>query len=200
VTVSKPEIHAVVEVAIRPEGIWVQLPPQPWPDFVRLWQSTTPLEVALLVGVMSSYGRTDGTAASSPEAVIKNFPNVLPGGLAVISSKRKIMPSCCCGLETWPDWKKVVSEGQSPWTGHDPAPLIEVVDDTVRIWSDGGMGEKPTGETPIAFDRRDFVHALEAVSNDLKAFLIPLRSWLHEHAPRQATKLVERFSRRFVDR
>ena len=37
---KRPELHAVVEVAVRSGNIWVQLPPKPWPDFVRLCGST----------------------------------------------------------------------------------------------------------------------------------------------------------------
>jgi hypothetical protein len=199
VPISKPEIHAVVEVAVRTDGIWVELPPEPWPPFVRLCASTSSSDIALLVAVLSSYGHSSGAPAASAQALLDHFPAILPGGLAVVSTDRQIMPSCCCGLETWTEWTRVITLGKSPWTGHDPGPLVEVVGDQIHVWSDGAMGEKPVNETPIVLARTEFVHALEQAGKDLRAFLGPLRRWLGAHAPAQAEKLVGRFEEFFVD-
>lgn len=85
---SETEIHAVVEVGSRREGLWVQLPAEPWPPFVRLWCFTPPEEVARVVGVVSSYGRADRGAVASVSEVLADFPRILPGGLAVIIEPR----------------------------------------------------------------------------------------------------------------
>src|SRR5262245_32323527 len=66
-TGQSPEIHAVVEVSIDETGIWVDLPPKPWPTFVRLSAATTKDEVALLLGTLSSYGRWEDDPAQSAD-------------------------------------------------------------------------------------------------------------------------------------
>lgn len=197
---SEPAIHAVVEVGIREAGLWVELPAKPWPDFIRLWGSASPSDVAFFLAVLSSYGRSDDVAAGSADELLSDFPDILPGGLAVISSTRNIMPSCCCGLEHWSEWKRVLQDGQSPWTGHDPAPLVEVVGDQVRVWSDGGMGGQPEETVPVTFSRADFAQALAAAETDLKDFLGPLRSWLDTNAPQHASQIIQRFNTAFVER
>jgi hypothetical protein len=193
-----PELHAVVEVAIREEGLWVELPAKPWPHFARLCGSTSDSEIALVVAVASSHGRADQSSATSASALFDQFPQVLPGGIAVVTSERSVFPTCCCGLETWPEWAKIVETGTGPWMGHDPSPFVEIVDDEVLVWSDGGMGGKPLGEHPIVFSRSDFVHALERTIKDLDDFVPLLRRWLGLHAPDRAKGLTARFKSRFI--
>jgi hypothetical protein len=195
---TTPELHAVVEVGARPNELWFELPREPWPRFVRLWRSTPNEHVALFFATASTYGRSTPEAAASIAGVLADFPRVLPGGIAVVASERTIVPSCCCGLETWREWRKVLTDGQSPWIGHDPAPLVEAHGDEIRIWSDGGMGEKPMDETAIVITRGDFTRALEAVTCDLEGFLVPLRAWLDHQAPRESAEFVSRFKDAFV--
>jgi hypothetical protein len=194
----RPELHAVVEIGARPGQLWFEPPGEPWPRFVRLWGSTPAEDVALFLVVASSYGRAGHESAKSIDNVVSNFPAVLPGGIGVVLDDRIIMPSCCCGLEHWPEWRQVLTTGQSPWTGHDPAPLVELRDDIVQIWSDGGMGEKPSHETPITFGRSAFALAVESVAQDLHDFLHPLRVWLDRHAPHASAVFVSKFAARFV--
>jgi hypothetical protein len=196
--VTSAELHAVVEVAVTTESLWFPLPRQPWPQFVRLSGSTSPTDVAVFLVVASSYGRGDSAPAASPEALLHDFPQVLPGGIAVVTPERGVFPGCCCGLESWTEWKQIVPTGFTPWTGHDPSPLVEVVGDEIQVWSNGGMGSKPAGEVPVIFTRPDFVRAIEQVDRDLHDFRQPLRRWLDEHAPRYAKRLVERFDSRFI--
>lgn len=201
-TLSKPEIHAVVEVGIPTDLKWELLPTKPWPDYVRLCGSTSSSDVALVLAVLSSYGhhgRSVETGEGWGQSLLDHFPRILPGGLAVVSAERRILPSCCCGLETWQDWRSVIAIGQSPWTGHDPAPLIEVTGTDILVWSDGGMGEKPIGESPIAFRREEFALALQQAAADLRDFRKPLRQWLGAHAPSAlADGLVAKFESAFV--
>ena len=195
---GKVEIHALVEVAIRKDGLWVALPPEPWPNYVRLRRSSSPDDVAVVMGVVASYGREGHGGPASIADLLAAFPAILPGGLAVVAGDRQVLPSCCCGLENWSEWKRVVPDGSSPWTGHDPAPLVEVGGDEVRIWSDGAMGEKPIDEVPIVFSLPDFGKALAEVERDLEGFLEPLEAWLFVHASRDTSALVERFRTAFV--
>lgn len=197
---ASPEIHAVVEVAVQREGLWVSLPPEPWPHFVRLSPATTEEEVALVVGTLSCYGRSQRSPAQSAEVLGKSFPEVLPGGFAVVGSDRTVFPSCCCGLETWADWTKVLHGGGTPWMGHDPSPLVEVLEGHVYVWSDGALGHKPESESPLTFTSDQFDHAVRRAANDIAGFVLPLRSWLETHAPRNAKAIVQRFRDAFVDR
>ncbi|HVZ70743.1 MAG TPA: hypothetical protein VHJ20_00075 [Polyangia bacterium] len=188
----------MVEVAIREEGGWVDLPPKPWPNFVRLSGSASDSDIALLLAVASSYGRGEELTAATPNALFEKFPHVLPGGIAVVASDRSIFPSCCCGLETWPEWTKVVKTGASPWMGHDPSPLVEVVEDGVRVWTDGAMGDKPAGEQPVVFSRAAFAAALDRAIEDLEGFVPLLRRWLGLHAPDRAKGLTAKFKSTFL--
>jgi hypothetical protein len=198
-TLSMPEIHAVVEVGIPTYLEWDLLPAKPWPDYVRLCGSTSSSDVALVLAVLSYYGRSVETGEGWGQSLVDNFPRILPGGLAVVSTESRVMPSCCCGLETWPDWRNVIAIGQSPWMGHDPAPLIEVAGTEILVWSDGGMGEKPIAESPIAFPREEFELALQRAADDLCEFRKPLRQWLGAHAPLALVDaLVAKFESAFV--
>src|SRR6187399_2630101 len=194
----EPELHAVVQVGAKPDQLWFEPPSEPWPQFVRLWGSATPDDVALFLVVASSYGRTDEEPAASVDDVLSDFPHVLPGGIRVVSDERTVVPSCCCGLENWPDWRRVLTDGESPWTGHDPAPLVEPDKDVVRIWSDGGMGEAPHHEVPIIFPRSAFALAVETVGEDLREFLQPLRAWLDARVSHASAEFISKFDTRFV--
>jgi hypothetical protein len=195
---SKPEIHAVIEVEIPSFASWALLPPEPWPNFVRLCGATPSSEVALMLAVASLYGRSVETGEGWAQSLLDHFPRILPGGLAVVSAERLVMPSCCCGLEMWPEWRNVITNGQSPWTGHDPAPLVEVTGAEIHVWSDGGMGTKPIDESPIVFTREEFARALQQAADDLCDFLKPLRRWLDAYTPAHADALVAKFEGAFV--
>ena len=194
---SGPELHVVVEIGAKPDQLWFEPPAEPWPRFVRLWGATPEDHVALFLVVASTYGRVGREPAASIDHVLTDFPHVLPGGVGVVSDERAVMPSCCCGLEHWSEWRQFLTNGQSPWTGHDPAPLVEAQDDVVHIWSDGGMGEKPH-ETPITFSRSAFELAVDAAAQDLREFLKPLHAWLNVRAPQASAQFVSKFAASFV--
>jgi hypothetical protein len=166
--------------------------------FVRLWGSATAHDVALFMAVASSYGRDPDDPAASIEDVLVDFPHVLPGGVSVVSTERAVMPGCCCGLEHWSEWRHILTTGRSPWTGHDPAPLVELTDKAVQVWSDGGMSEKPAHEIPITFSRASFEDAIGSLAQDLRDFVAPLGAWLNVHAPGASAKFVSAFSARFL--
>jgi hypothetical protein len=197
---ASPAIHAVVEVAVRKGDVWVDLPPEPWPPFVRLSRATTEEEVALVVGTLSSCRRAERTPAQSAEDLVSKFPSILPGGFAVLGNGKTILPSCCCGLEAWREWLGVRSGAGSPWMGHDPAPLVEVHEDHIYVWSDGAIGSRPAAESPVVFTPEQFDKALEKAVSDLEGFKVQLSSWLNMYAPRSAAKIVEKFTKVFIAR
>lgn len=188
----------VVEIGARVGRLWFEPPTEPWPRFVRLWGATPRDHVELFLVVASTYGRAGREPAASVDDVLADFPHVLPGGIGVVLDERAIMPSCCCGLEHWSEWRRFLTTGQSPWTGHDPAPLVEACDDVVQVWSDGAMGEKPSHERPITFSRSEFELAVDAAAQDLHDFLKPLRAWFNVHAPQASAKFVSKFAASFI--
>jgi hypothetical protein len=197
---SCPEIHAVAELAaVDGNRLWFELPPEPWPHFVRLCRAASEKEVALVVRMLCCYGRPQEEPVQSAEEDLEaTFPIALPGGLAVVSGDRLVAPSCCCGLETWHEWQRVLSGGGSPWTGHDPAPLVEVIEGEVRVWLDGALRNKPTAESPLVFTPAQFQKALDKAAADIEGFLYSLRAWLEMKAPDHAEGIAEKFRDAFV--
>lgn len=194
-----PEIHAVVEVIAHDGAPWFDLPPEPWPEFVRLSRASTEAEVALLVATLCHYGRGDDEPADSAEALAKTFSRILPGGFAVIGNGQTFFPGCCCGLEMWQEWLNVVSSGQGPWTGHDPAMLIEVKDGNVSVSQEGALGSNtPLSEASVVFTNEQFEEAVRMAAADLEGFIVPLGEWLEKYAPSQAGSLTEQFHEVFV--
>jgi hypothetical protein len=130
---------------------------------------------------------------------VKTFPSVLPGGFAVVGSEHTVFPSCCCGLETWSEWLKVLKGGGTPWMGHDPSPLVEVLEGNVYVWSDGALGNKPQAESPLVFTSQQFDHAVHKAAADIGGFMLPLNSWLKMHAARSAYAIAEKFKNTFIN-
>jgi hypothetical protein len=59
--------------------------------------------------------------------ILRNLANarglIAPGSLRARDTAKdlEITPSCCCGLETWREWRGVI-DGGAVWLGHDPTP------------------------------------------------------------------------------
>ena len=186
------ELHPIVQVDIStPPPSWIALPPQPWPQIVRLSAHTDEAGLALVAATLCSSGNSP---AESPEALLDRLGPDLPGGIQVIDGDREYVPGCCCSLEQWLWWRDVLEGGPSPWTGHVTAPLVELQDDRVLIWSDGGEegGPKPVDEDPVAMSRGEFTRALQGVGADIGAFLDRFHAWWLQRAPHHADAIVAR--------
>ena len=111
-----------------------------------------------------------------------------------------IMPSCCCRLEHWPEWRQLLDTGGQPWLGHDPSPWVEVQDDNFLVWPNGGMGEEIEASVKAArFTRTQLKIALASVQQDIRDFLLPLRRWALHYCPEDAETLVACFAKAFID-
>jgi hypothetical protein len=119
---------------------------------------------------------------------------VVPGGIAACDELQEVVPSCCCGLESWRDWVQVVTGGTGPWLGHDPSPWVEVREDAVLVWPDGGLGEANEDLHPVRFSKPEFEAALVDVDDDLRGFLRRLHVWATTVSPEYAARLAERFA------
>lgn len=106
---------------------------------------------------------------------------------------RELCPQIAAALD-------VLYGGGTPWMGHDPSPLVEVLEGYVYVWSDGALGHKPESESPLTFTSDQFDHAVRRAANDIAGFVLPLLSWLEIHAPRSAKAIVQRFKDAFVNR
>lgn len=189
-----PQLHAVVEAEVDENCDWIRYPPKPWPRYIRLWAQTEPEAVALVVGTLATWGRD--AEAWSAQALEKEFPSAVPGGIAAVDGETLIGPSCCCGLEDWRQWLEVLATGRSPWMGHDPTPFVKIQADQVCIWADGGFGGTP--RTSVDFSVSGFEAAIGQAARDLAEFEVPLREWLDSHAPKYAESLARQFREQFI--
>jgi len=123
---------------------------------------------------------------------------VLPGGLALEDQDGRVLrPGCCSGLETWREWFSVSKASSSPWMGHDPAPWIEDRGDVLRVWSDGGLSERPLAAFSIDVQRDELSFELRRVEQDLQGFLQRLDTWAESQDPKAARAFVARFDHMF---
>ncbi len=195
----EPVLHAVVAVSASSTS-WVTTPPPPWPSFVRLPPETPDADVALVMHVLATYNASKDSGASvlSPEALVRQECLVLPGGLAVVDGDRAIYPSCCAGLEEWPEWADLLSGAGGPFLGHDPAPFIVPSSDGFLVWSDGGMDPAiPESAFHIALSRLQLVASLARVRTDFLGFLARLQAWAVHAVPSHAVLLGTVFARAF---
>lgn len=201
-------LAAVVE---RPA---LEKPPE-WPaisrsteTWIQLHEASTPDETAAVVWQLASYNRVWGEAPTWPRmemaewvhAIVADDALVLPGGLGVFDSDgRSILPSCCAGLESWREWCAFADGGDSPWMGHDPWPGLVKSGETVRVWSDLGVGvsEPPSSSFALEIPVVDFRARLADVERDLRAFLGVLHRWTDATAPGKGKLLADRFDLAF---
>lgn len=147
-------------------------------NFVRLWGEMSEAEISLFMMQLADYNKIslDNELPIILELILAKQTLILPGGIAAISSKKEIMPSCCNGLETWREWTNFLKTEQTPWWGHDPSPWVELRDNTVRLWSDGGLGEARKAFY-LELSRSQFKGAIASVQADLQAFLGAIGNW-----------------------
>lgn len=149
----------------------------------------------------AAVGENEAPPPNTIKALCADFPTVLLGGLAVIDGDIFIPSSCCTRFpESLMDWRQLLISGDKPWLGHDPSPWVEIQDDNFLVWPDGGMEEeKDPLDKPACFNRTQLKVALENVQQDIRDFLVPLRSWAMRYYPADAEVLVACFAKAFVD-
>ncbi len=194
----RPTLWAVIESPSEVPPYVGPTPARPWPSHVRLHSGTSDELIALVVGQLLQYGHS-ATKPSSIAELLAKFPGVAPGGLTATDMRQSIYPSCCCGLETWHEWKDLLNHGTQPWLGHDPSPWVEAKGEQFLVWPDGGMGEAPTeGMHPVLFTNCELHRALDEVERDLAAFVDRLRTWCRTRSPEAADQLAARFQQAFI--
>ncbi|MDB4873177.1 MAG: hypothetical protein JWL97_4181 [Gemmatimonadales bacterium] len=123
---------------------------------------------------------------------------IAPGGLRARDTAKdlEITPSCCCGLETWREWREVI-DGGAVWLGHDPTPWIEHLGPTIRIWPDDGTSLRPAGESAIEIALTDLAELINAADVQMKGFLEQVRSWAASLHHPEVEHLVAALDRSF---
>lgn len=192
------KITPVIQRPYGAEKFWLALPKQPWPSFIELSGETSDADVVLIVYQLCTYG-ADAEEPLTSSALVSAFPDALPGGLAASEGEVEIYPGCCCGLEEWTTWMKLIETGDTPWLGHDPWPWIEFVDGNVTIWADGGAGEFDRQTTPHIVTTIDALNSqLERIEPTLRGFAERLKSVLRRADVAEADAIAAGFIAAFV--
>ena len=114
---------------------------------------------------------------------------VLGGGLIAIKGKFRLYPGCCCGIETWSEWKEIKPDGASPWLGHDPDAWIDTsLQDAVLH---NGL-ESEVRSLEVSY--QEIESALYRTERDLREFLVGLQNWLVEVSVTNAEELPAKIS------
>jgi hypothetical protein len=191
----------VVDVPFERSEFWWPLPASlpVWPARIELSGQASEMDVALVAYQFAAYNaRGSGAVLTPAELLAFDDRLMLPGGLLVRSGEREIAPSCCCGLESWPEWRHV-ADGHSPWMGHDPTAGVERIGDRWRLWPDFDTKLGTGSGEPIDFDLETLAAQLVRVEADLRAFTARFAEVVEAHVPACGAALAERFRSAFVD-
>ncbi|MFJ9778733.1 hypothetical protein ACIRSS_04065 [Amycolatopsis sp. NPDC101161] len=174
-------------------------------SLIRVSAGMSVLDVGTVMAVLHS--RCSDAAAAHPDdvvaalrAIVETDCLIASGGLLARETQTGVVipPSCCCGLESWREWTAVPDGGQ-PWLGHSPAPWVEHLDNAVRIWPDGGLGEDlPPIERAITAPLDVVSAQLHTAHQDLLGFLDAATRWARDLAPGLAVNLVAKLDGSFA--
>lgn len=176
-------MEAVIQVPMLDEGS------APWPvaavapgSWLVLNAGCIAEQVGLFVAALAA--RIDvaypGGRDEVADALLAEEMLIVPGGLRLsdTSAGTVVVPGCCCCLEDWREWIRVLTDG-SPWLGHDPGPEVEVIGEALRVWQDGGPDRERGrwAEQRVDLPRRALPQLLLGVQQELVGFLGVLAEW-----------------------
>jgi len=109
----------------------------------------------------------------------------LGGGLMFFEGAKRILPSCCCGLEQWAEIVDNISHKKEVWLGHDPTPIVVYQEDSILVWSNDYREkahiEPKSDLINIEFSRTDLEYCFAQLKTDIREFLeIPFSKRLNE--------------------
>lgn len=177
--------------------------------YIVLSKESTREDAQLFLSILFEYNNIDiDINFNKALADLLNEDDLLLGGGILFSGNKKIiLPSCCCGLESWRDILDDVLSRKSPWMGHDPYPTIEYLEDNiVRIWPDNYIGiqenilpdELKHKIYYIDYFYDDLICSLEDTEKHLYEFAVgPLYKWLREIDEVLAKKVSLKFCKWF---
>lgn len=124
----------------------------------------------------------------------------ISGGLRVRGPGHPgVEPSCCSDLSDWREWERLLSTGESPWLGHDPAPWAEVAGDTVYVWPDGCFNTpRSRPGPPVRLLASDIRSELEVVESELRGFVQAVSQWAEQQSYRRVAELAQLLAHRLT--
>ena len=150
-------------------------------DYLALDKDATKKDVDLFLFSLFIYNNIPFTAEA--KSSILNLYNdlvnddgfVLGGGLMFYEGDKKILPSCCCGLEDWSKTVKGIFDKRDVWLGHAPTPIIEYHEHSILVWSDdyresSDPSNSKSSLISIEFSLTDLESYFTQLKNDIKYF------------------------------
>lgn len=175
---------------------------------VKITGDCSPLEVDALLYGMLGYNQiplTDSPATTLIQLLkgLEAKEIVMSGGLIFQEDDRKIVPSCCCGLEQWKEIVEGIRNKRSPWMGHDPYPgcmyegdMIIVCSDDIKYHEEAYITVKEDEIIRICYTNQEMDELLARLESDMKAFTVgPLANRISTLAP----ALEETFCRAWLE-
>jgi hypothetical protein len=171
---SLPQIHVVVRSGWTAGRTLFELPSEPWPRFGATLTSNDGGRGAFVVGTLCCYGSSPGEPARFRRDIGQCvFPKCCLEDLRWSPTAGRYRRAAAAAWKPGAIGRAFLSGGGSPWTGHDPSPLVEVVEGNVHVWSDGALGRGPPSESPIVFTSEQFEKAVRRAAADLEGFVFP---------------------------
>ncbi|GBF75537.1 hypothetical protein PA598K_03954 [Paenibacillus sp. 598K] len=117
----------------------------------------------------------------------------ISGGVAFFEDEQTyILPSCCCGLEDYPEIVATIGNKQSPWLGHDPSPELTYTNHQVYVWPDEPTGSESQSNC-IAFSYEELQESLATTSQEIIGFIEgPLDRWIRQENAALAETMKEK--------
>jgi hypothetical protein len=182
-------IEPVIETSDATDFTAWPVSARPGPEDLVLSGELAPTDIGTVIAVIAVYNHDHITPPGeeddhpAPARLIQRITQadslIAPGGLRIrdTSTGLTVSPGCCCGLEHWQEWNQA-AVGQSPWLGHSPAPWVEHLGPTIRVWPDGGdEAVPPAGALPIEIPASDVSRLIASAHQQLQGFLDLLEPW-----------------------
>ncbi|CAM4010211.1 hypothetical protein [Saccharibacillus endophyticus] len=180
-------------------------------EYMRLSPLADEREVELFLYVL--LGASDLELRPTPREMLQQFMALdeedgiaLSGGIVFCENEnRRILPSCCAGVEQIPEIIEDVINRQSPWLGHDPWPTITYEGEQAYVWPDHVSAQFPDSESlkieasdepPIVYAYKELLQSVRRCASELEGFIDgPLYLWLIANSPELAGAVSERLKR-----
>ncbi|WP_282935953.1 hypothetical protein [Paenibacillus sp. RC67] len=174
-------------------------------EYVILSADSSNEDVSLFLILLFGYNdiNVQQTLEDSFNDLFKEDHIAVSGGIAFFENQnKKILPSCCCGLENWNEVHLSVKSKSSPWLGHNPSPEILYQNNLVRVWSDNPDSSVENRETPfsIEYDYEELLQSLDHSQKDLIAFINePLFEWIYNKNNEIGIEMLQKMKKWFFD-
>ncbi len=165
-------------------------------DVLVLSGRMTPIEVGTAMAVILRYNDipaepTDDLCLLLDRHLAEAEILIAPGGLRVrdTDTEAEIPPGCCCGLESWREWRNLL-RGEPVWLGHDPDTELVRTAAGVRLRQETHRTPPPIRANEVEIPLDDLPALLTSAHLNLQEFLHLVRRWADETVPGAADRLV----------